>query len=275
MIHIPHLERSDEMVVARIAAALLAVLMPLVPDPAAATVLFSDNFDGTRLDTTKWALPRGKGSFLGRTQLRPPGQEPRVANGVVRLRLDTYNPSAITPGDSFFGTEIMTQRLFARGAGLAFEARSRLVRPLPCGLVASVFTYRTDGRVRDEITFELLTNDLVAGRRRVLTNVFDDDDFSQRGKPVFVHPAGYDMTRFNIYKIVWKPDRVQWFVNGVLQRTERREVPEQRMNLRLNFWAPDAHFAPAYCRELQPARRRAANETYHYEVDYVRVTTVP
>jgi len=261
---------------ARIAIALLAALAPLVPDPVAAAVLFSDDFNGARLDTTKWALPQGEGSFLGRTQLRPPGQEPEVANGVVRLRLDTYNPSAIIPGDSFFGTEIMTRRLFARGTGLAFIARSRVVnRPIPCGLVASVFTYRTDGRVRDEIAFEMLTNDLVAGRRRVLTNVFDDDDFSEPGKPVFVYPPGYDMTRFNTYKIVWKPDRVQWFVNGVLVRTERREVPDQPMNLRLNFWAPDAHFALAYCRRLQPAPSPATNKTYYYEVDHVKVTTAP
>jgi hypothetical protein len=179
---------------ARIAVALLAALAPLASGAVAAAVLFSDDFNGTRLDTTKWALPTGPGSFLGRTQLRPPGQEPRVANGVVRLRLDTHNPSAIVPGDSFFGTEIMTRRLFARGTGLAFVARSRVVnRPISCGLVASVFTYRTDGRIRDEITFEMLTNDLVGGRRRVLTNVFDDDDFSKPGKPVFVHPPGYDI----------------------------------------------------------------------------------
>jgi hypothetical protein len=267
------------MFVARMTVALLAALASLVSGPAIAAVVFSDDFNGASLDTTKWKLPTGPGSFLGRTQLRPPGQEPGVANGIVRLRLDTHNPSARVPGDSFFGTEIMTRQLFSRGTGLAFVARGRVVNlvdiPTPCGLVASVFTYKTDERVRDEMTFEMLTNDLVAGRRRLLTNVFNDDDFSQPGRPVFVSPPGYDMTQFNTYKIVWRPNQVQWFVNGVLQRTKRLEMPDQEMNLRLNFWAPDAHFAQAYCAALQPAPSAATNKTYYYEVDYVMVTTEP
>lgn len=241
------------------------------PPAADVSVLLRDDFDGTALDLSKWSLPSGPGSFVGRTQFRPPGMEPEVAGGVARLRFDTFNPSALVPGDSFFGTEIGTNQAFDRGTGLSFAARVRVVGPVPSGLVSSLFSFVTDGTVRDEIDFELLSNDLNAGRPRVLTNVFDNDDFAQPGDKQFADVPGLDLTQFNTFAVEWLPDRVRWLVNGQLVRETTATVPDQPMNVRLNFWGPDANFAEAFDAGLQPAASAGANQAYYYEVDSVEV----
>ena len=103
----------------RLITRLIILFVCLVPYGSIAQTLFYDDFNGTSLDLTKWEALTGAGSFLGRTQMRP--TPPTLFNGVVRLRLDTYNPSAITPGDSFFGTDILTRQIFDRSKGLILE----------------------------------------------------------------------------------------------------------------------------------------------------------
>lgn len=99
--------------------------------PAQAATLFVDEFDGNALDTGLWRLPTGAGTFFGRTQIKPPeydGQDlrPVVSGGTIKLQLDTYNASAITPGDSFWGHEIQTLQFFSPGdTGIAINSRIR------------------------------------------------------------------------------------------------------------------------------------------------------
>jgi hypothetical protein len=225
---------------------------------AVPAALFRDDFNGSALNANDWFLPAGAGTFLGRTQLRPPSESLEVANGVVRLRLDTYNPTALVPGDSFWGSEIASHAIFGRSAGLTFSARARLAGPVPGGLVASVFSYMTQSGVRDEIDVELLSNDLAAPR--LLTNVFDDNDFSHPGHPVFATIPGFLLTDFNLYQVDWLPDRVRWRVNGVVVREDLVNVPDDPMSIRLNLWAPASTFAAAYNASLQPVDNAAANQ---------------
>ncbi|MFQ5599259.1 MAG: glycoside hydrolase family 16 protein [Candidatus Krumholzibacteriia bacterium] len=239
--------------------------------------MLRDDFEGAALDPALWFVPAGPGTFFGRTQIRPPSEPLEVSNGLIRLRLDTHNPTAQTPGDSFWGSEIVTQEIFARGTGLAFRARVRVVEPVPGGLVGSLFSFAFDPQagVRDEIDFELLSNDIVADRGRVLTNVFDDADFSIPGDTSFVSVPGLDLTAFNEFEIQWLPDRIQWRVNGSLVREEFDTLADAPMTVRLNFWAPGASFAAAYDPDLQPASTPEGNEVFFYEVDFVEIRTVP
>ena len=264
----------------RAAAAVLCLAIFLACSFSAAAsaetvVLLRDDFDGSALDTTKWFVPTGDGTFFGRTQIRPPSVPLTVADGRIRLQLDTYNPSALVPGDSFFGSEIDTLDSYEVGPGLEFEARVRFVAPLPGGLVGALFSFVfLPPDRRDEIDVELLSNDLVASEERILTNVFEDDDFSQSGAKAFAPVAGLDLSAFNTYAVRWLPDRVKWFVNGALVREETTPVPDDPMNVRLNFWAPDMFFVEAYDASLQPAAAEQDNETYFYEVDYVEIRRV-
>jgi beta-glucanase (GH16 family) len=236
-----------------------------LPNPTAGRVLLRDDFDGSSLDANTWLMPEGAGTFLGRTQLRPPSAPVQVSNGLLRLRLDMYNPTALTTGDSFWGSEVVTRQTFVRGDGLAFKARMRVPGSVPGGLVAALFAYALRGAARDEIDFELLTN----AQSRVLTNVFNNQGFSEAGRPLSVGDvmAG----QFNEFEIQWLPDRLRWMVNGQLTRELLDNVPESPMTIRLNMWAPAADFADAFNAALRPASTNGANQTFICEVDYVEV----
>nr|MDJ0676539.1 family 16 glycosylhydrolase [Calothrix sp. MO_167.B42] len=247
--------------------------------------LFRDDFEGNSLDTYKWKLPEpGDSSFLGRTQLRL-DEEPTVSNGSVSLQLDTHNPSASVPGDSFLGSEIITAQTFSQNSGLAFEARIAWTGPIPRGIVAGFFSFTIrdgngDGIIdvtdpHDELTFELLTNDIDNAlqdpnvKQRVLTNAYSDDPLGP-GDAEFI-PIDEDLRNFNTFRIEWLPDRVRWLVNGVEIRTEFDTVPDEDMDIRLNIWAPTQDFPEAFDPSLQPTSSEANNQTFSYEVDYLKV----
>ncbi|MDJ0798684.1 MAG: family 16 glycosylhydrolase [Calothrix sp. MO_167.B12] len=251
--------------------------------------LFRDDFEGNSLDTYKWKLPEPEGSFLGRTQLRldeqPTVSNDSVSNGSVILRLDTHNPSASTPGDSFFGSEIRTAK-FGQSSGLAFEARIAWTGPIQRGIVAGFFSYTIrdgngDGRINktdphDEITFELLGNEIDNAlqnpnqKQQVLTNVYNDDPLEEPGDKELV-PIDGDLRNFNTFRVEWLSDRVRWLINGVEVRTEFDTVPDEDMDIRLNIWAAADNFPHAFDASFKPTSNPAENQTFSYEVDYVKI----
>jgi hypothetical protein len=243
-------------------------------------VLLADGFDGAALDPVAWLLPEGPGTFFGRTQIRAPSLPPSVANGVLRLALDTHNPTALVPGDSFLGSEIRTRERFHPGDGtIAFEARMRFVddagQPLPSGIVGALFLFETDGVVRDEIDVELLSRDLRLGLDRYLTNVFQDDAFDQAGLKAFATVDGLVLGEFHRYRIEWSLDRIRWLLDGVVVREVQENVPDEPMDVRLNVWVPDAGFVEAFDGSLQPVAEAHLNETWVLEVDEVLVVRLP
>ena len=243
-------------------------------------VLLADGFDGGALDPVPWLLPEGQGTFFGRTQIRAPGLPPSVADGSLRLALDTHNPTALVPGDSFLGSEVRSRERFHPGEGtIAFEARMRFVddasQPLPSGIVGALFVFETDGKVRDEIDVELLSRDLRLGLDRYLTNVFQDDAFDQAGFKAFVAVEGLALGDFHRYRIEWSLDRIRWLVDGGVVREVQENVPDEPMDLRLNFWVPDAGFVEAFDGSLQPVAEARRNETFLLEIDEVLVVRLP
>ncbi len=253
-------------------SALLASIALVAGISHAEPVLF-DDFDGNSLDLGVWRLPIGPGTFFGRTQIKPPSEAPTVSGGTVVLQLDTHNPTANEPGDSFWGHEIQSLEAFSIGEGLSIRSRVRFLGSPPGGLVGGFFTFGLNFPIRDEIDFELLSADL--GNEMIFTNVFDDDDFSQAGDFLHLGAPGFDLTEFVEYEIRWLPDRVQWYIDGALIREEVGTVPDDPSEVRVNLWAPSDSFAQAYDATLQPAASPAANQEYELEIDFIEVTAVP
>jgi uncharacterized protein (TIGR03437 family) len=247
------------------------------PAPVHASVLLFDDFNGSSLDLGVWRLPTGDPTFFHRTQIKPPSEPPVISGGTIVLQLDTFNPTATIPGDSFWGHEIQSLQKFlpVQDAGVSVKSRIRFLGPPPGGLVGGFFTYGLDSvqKIRDEIDFELLSNDI--GDERILTNVYDDAGFV--GDPGdFAHLVlpGLDLTQFAEYEIRWFTDRIQWYINGVLIREEFGTLPDDPSEVRLNLWGPDQSFSQAYDANLQPATTAEGNQEFEIEIDLVRVMTV-
>lgn len=247
---------------------------------AAPAVLFREDFNGSSLDTAKWTVGTW---MLGRTQL---GNVPELSAGIARLKFDTFNPAS--PARSFRGTEIGTKAEFEVGSGIEFEARVR-VNALPSGLVTSFFTYvfRTAGTMTfsDEIDFEFLSTQInrsPANSAPVLTTTWNDwnnitPDYTNLAtyNSQSANVPGMDLSQFNKIIIRWLPGRVEWIVNGQLIRTATTAVPDEKTNIRLNFWAPASGWTDAYSNKLVFAKNARQNQTFYYEVDYVEVRTIP
>jgi beta-glucanase (GH16 family) len=190
------------------------------------------------------------------------------------MQLDTYNASALTPGDTFWGHEIQTRQTFLPGAdGISIQTRMRFLDTPAGGLVGGFFTWGYDGTIRDEIDFELLTNDLNA--ESIFTNVYNNATFNDFGDGAQVGVPGFDMTEWNTYAINWLPDRIQWLVNGAQVREQIVTVAGNPSEVRINIWAPNEGFGLAYNGALQPATSASNNQQYRLEIDYVQVSSVP
>ncbi len=206
----------------------------------------------------------------------------------LRLQLDTYNPSASTPGDSFFGTGIKTIDTFDfEDGGLAVEARVRVVdseeNPLARGIIDSVFLFTPDMSIRDEIDFELLSNSVDDAQNdnsepNIFTNVFDDDPLRARGDFENVDLGdvpgleGFDLTDFNTYRIEWFEDKVVWKINDIPIREELETLPDEPMGVFLNTWANG--FPEAIDDSLIPTDNLQSNQTFFYDIGYVQVETL-
>ena len=195
--------------------------------------LLHDDFS-TPLDSATWDYnhfaPGNNPSFLGRTQMRQ--NLSTVSNSLLHLQLDTFNPTARVPGDSFVGSEIISTSSFSTSpGGIAFEARVSIVTPV-AGVVGGTFGFNFNSvtQLHDEADFELLGNDAVAGRNQAQTNVYSNEPLGA-GHTQFVPVA--DLTSFHTYRIEWFSDRVRWLVDNQLVREDTVHVPQGAMALHL------------------------------------------
>lgn len=262
----------------------LILLVVKCVTPCGATY-FLDDFNGASLDTNvNWNVVNGR--TLARSQLI---NMPTTSNSVATLRFDTYN--AGHPGTLMAGSEMYSKQLFARGTGLEFETRARMVGPIASGLVTAFFTYtdridtNTGHLVNDEIDFEFLSRQInnppqAGGDSVVVTSWQNFDNDVPNGTPAHYqsanpHVAGLDLTQFNTFTIRWLPDRTEWLIDGVLIHSSTNALPDEPMPIRLNFWAPASSWSAAYDASLQPVSSSAANSSYFYQIDYVRVSSIP
>ena len=254
-------------------AVMLVLAAPALP--AQQTLLF-DDFEGPALNTAIWGVATW--NIGDRTQF---GNQPTFgSDGTdtwITLPLDTYNPGA--PGRLVLGSEIYSLENFPVGGGVEFLARARLNETLG-GLVAAFFTYnqqRQKGRwISDEIDFEVLSKQPIG---RVLVTSWNDWGAPGSDYEDSVHHAGayldlddYDWRAWNTYAMRWFPDRVEWYVNEALVRTQTSPVPDMDQPVRANLWAGGTTWPEAYDTALQPVSAEGLNSRYEWEIDYILVS---
>ena len=268
---------------------------------ASGQVLLLDNLDDTSgpaaaqgdglVDVSQFRAPFGGADFNQRTQYRFDLPQENVAQTgvggvgsatgstdgkVAVIKFDTYNP--LDPGNAFYGTDLITKRNYAVGGGLRMETRMRVDSGTPGGLVAAAFLYDVTREnppgtlVRDEIDHELLTNLAQSGTpQSTFTNQWNDGDFSSPGLGAYIANSGaFSINDFHNYRTDWVGNKVQYYIDDVLVRTEIGDVPNDPMRAHMNFWAPDSSFAAAYDGSLTPSAT-SPGTTYDMEVDYVKL----
>jgi beta-glucanase (GH16 family) len=223
--------------------------------PGAATpeyvLAFQDEFDGQAVDTTKWFVFDGDPNHRDTT------------NSASRALATVHDGSAFmsadrSPGNTKFpyaAGYVDTHGMFAQTYGkIEFRAR--------CAYAPGVW-YALWGRawadLVPEIDIEFLGKDtsevwfvnhwgvppLPADQRRGATTV-----------------DGADITQFHTYTILWKPDLVEWQIDGkAYRRVTDSTVPHEAMFWVMNGWVGGWGGDPASTTQL-PAS---------IEIDYLRI----
>jgi hypothetical protein len=251
------------------------------------TVLLFDEFNAISPDVnrTVWTTPTGDSAFFGRTAIRNPASTndgsgtTQVSGGVAHLLLATYNPTALAPGDSFWGSEIDSVQTFGLGGtivGLQFEARVRSPAEIPPGVVTSLFGFNsTSSTLHDEIDWEFASNLYQQGASPpyALINRYANEPLGSGHPAELALPNAFDFTAFHTYTIRYFQGRIVWLIDGSVAHEETTYVPTGPLSVRLNAWAPATDFALAYNAALQPTASPAANVNYDYQVDWIRVAS--
>ena len=199
----------------------------ITPSVILAETFLFDDFNGTIVNSDRWHIPTwtgpGDGTFVGRTQFRcVPAPLPKAENSNAKILLETYNPTANIPGDSFYGTDLISNQLFSSGNGIRIEVRAKM-NTSQRGIVGGIFLYVLKSGINtlhDEIDFELITNI----PDKFQTNIYSNEPLGE-GHPILHSYNSGSITDYHTYEIEWQPNRVSWFVDGNLVRTETENLP--------------------------------------------------
>ena len=236
----------------------------MIPSP-----VLLDTF--TKMSSVNWQIPKWvsptDGTYVGRTQFRciPKGRLPAIVGGNAKVLLETYNPTGL----SFYGTDLIAKQPIALGKGILVTVIAKANTPFPRGIVGGIFLYSLkegSNTLHDEIDFELLSNQ----PGRVQTNLYGNESLGA-GRPISYPFAAGAATDYHKYQILWLPDRVEWYVDDALIRTETSSLPTGPMYLHISMWAPDSAWPEAYDQALQPVKRAKDNKIYSLLVDSVDV----
>jgi len=190
-------------------------------DGARADGAFFDGFDG--LDRDRWYVSDGWTNGDHQSCLWQQDRV-RVADGRLRLSLESL-PGGDPP---LACAEVQSNARFAYGT---FEARMKV--PYAVGLNANMFTYigPPQNKPHQEIDFEFIAPDGPS----LQTNVHFD---GQDPRPELLEMD--DDGAFRTYSMIWEPERIRWFIDGVQIREARGgSIPDEAQKLYLSLWSSD------------------------------------
>jgi hypothetical protein len=243
------------------------------PSITLGSTLLYDNFTGNIVSSTKWHIPTWisptDGTFVGRTQFRCTQNSslPAAKDSNAIITVESYNPT----GFSFYGTDLISNQLFYPEEGIHITVRAKMDTLTP-GIVGGIFLYALkpgSDKLHDEIDFELLTN----LPDKVQTNIYSNEPLG-KGNPKFVSYSSGSITDYHIYEIKWQPNKVSWFIDGNLVRTETKNLPVGPMYFHLKIWVPDSDWIEAYSPNIKPTSSPSLNQIFSMSVDSVDIRSI-
>jgi hypothetical protein len=237
-----------------------------------AETLLYDDFSGNIVSSSNWHIPtwvsQTDGTFVGRTQFSCTQNSslPEAVDDNAVIVVESYNPT----GFSFYGTDLISNQSLPLGKGIHITVRAKMNTITP-GIVAGIFLYalKPGTTYHDEIDFEIITNRPNGAQ----TNIYSNEPLGA-GHSQFVSYTSGSITDYHTYEIKWQPNKVSWFIDGNLVRTDTTHVPTGPMNFHLNIWVPDSGWPEAYDSNLKPTSSPSGNQIFSMSVDSVDIQSI-
>lgn len=188
-------------------------------------LVFEEEFDGQRLDTTAWRTEMAWGRYTtGELQHYDPGAL-RVNDG----QLDIVASRKVSRDREFASGAITSLGTFEFTYGYV-EMRARM--PEGQGLWPALWLAAVDASSRSEIdVVEFLGHE----PDTMHMALHFDDETGEHHEPLVTY-RGEDFTQgWHTYAIDWTPDAVVWYVDGVERSRQTRGVPDEPMYLIANM----------------------------------------
>jgi beta-glucanase (GH16 family) len=231
------------------------------PDLTQATLTFHDEFDGTKVDSSKWNIISRNIYYVGVLNAHNPDMV-SVENGYLKIDLKPTPYLSM----NYSGGEIDTRDKFNQQYGY-FEARIKM--PGGGGVHPAWWLWPQSDRWPPEIDIvEIKGNEPT----RAYMTVHWSEDGIVRAHPEqvdfngdhFAETAyeGPDFTQdFHVFGVEWSPDALIWYIDGVERHRTTEHVPTEPFMLIIDL-ALDKYGGPLDASSLLPASML---------VDYVRV----
>lgn len=237
-------------------AALPAVDLPSGPPAGSGPWVqtFSDDFNGTALDTSKWSTGYGWGNITGFSQEYADPRNVRIADGKLSITVENRAQN----GRRYTSGAVNTKNKFSQQYGY-FESRIRMARGK--GLLNAWWGKRNDESWPPEIDIiEVLGSE---PRTAHMTIHYDQNGHKYSSGS----SQGPDFTTtFNTFGCLWEPDRIIWYINGVeVRRLTTANAPLHLINQTF-YWMLTVHIGASW-----PGYPDASNVwPATFEVDWVR-----
>ena len=228
------------------------------------TMVVSDEFNGTSLDTTKWIPCIGNGKVVGTKQCQGWGSELQtykpenvtVTNGSLHLiaqkQNNTYTSGAISTAKDIFGFNQPNYKDFTYRYGY-LETRVKI--PGGQGIWPAVWQLPYNGNGAEIDLVEILGSDV----SKAYLTLHKDGGAQEQGIVSGVNFA----SSYHVFGVEWRADKILWYVDGVKRfETTGTGIPNQPMYLMANLAVGGDWPGPPNSSTIFPAMM---------DVDYIRV----
>lgn len=207
-------------------------------------LVFEDNFNGSSLDLSKWTTNGSRNRYCNdEQQYYTSGDNIEVNNGILKLiaKKETVyakaddslpdNEQLYCDGDDrgqnkryfyYTSANIETIKKFSYGK---YEARIKI--PKGKGFWPAFWMYGGDPVYNEIDVFEFWNQDILGiydpSQLSKVHNMTIHFDYDGNGKKSMCHTkyTGVDFSQdFHIFTVNWEKDKIEWYVDGTLKRTD-------------------------------------------------------
>ena len=235
---------------------------------------FTDTFDGTKVDGTRWVVANGRapgyiaGSHIGYYQ----PDRVSVSGGLLRIRLtQEYGTVDGVGGVISRGGLVYTKQKCGYGT-YEWKVRMSTTSASPTdptggpvsGSVSAGFNYVNNSQT--EIDFEFSAKDpQTLWMVNWLNTNPAQDPTGQHETYSYLQP--FDSTSFfHQYKYVWEPGKITFYVDGVQTAVHTTDVPSAAANFMINHWGTNGPGWGGYA---------SVSQARYYYIDSVKFTPLP
>ena len=233
---------------------------------------FQDNFDGNKVDGTRWVVANGSA----------PGR-------ILGAHIGYYQPDRVSVSDGYLHIQLTQEGGIVDGVSGVISRGGLIYTKQTCGYGTYVWTVRmssTQSNPTDASGFPV-SGSVSAGFNYVNNSQTEIDfEFSAKDPDTlwmvnwlntnpqrdptsqhetYSYEQPFDSTSgFHEYKYVWEPGKITFFIDGELQATHTTDVPSAPAYFMINHWGTNGPNWGGYADPNFPTR--------YYYIDWVRFT---